>query len=241
MPRFYYPFPLQTGALIDLPEQLVRHVQVLRLQAGDLLTLFNGEGGQYLAALTGIGKKHASAEIRHFSPLETELAYSITVAQALPEGAKMDWIIEKCVELGASGFQPLLAQRCVVKLAGERAEKRVLHWQAVVAAASEQCGRNRLARIAEPVDFKSWAGQHDLHRRVLLTPRAEQSLASWATHQPPQAVTLVAGPEGGFTEAEEAQARSHGMLPLAMGARVLRTETAAMAALAMLNGLWDRG
>lgn len=240
MPRFYCPLPLQTGQSLVLPPEVARHVQVLRMQVGDELLLFNGEGGEHLAQLQEVGKRDCRALLRHFSPREAELAYAVTIAQALPEGSKMDWIVEKAVELGVACIQPLQAQRSVVRLSAERAQKRVQHWQGIVASASEQCGRNRLAHVNEPIDFSVWAERKDLHRRILLTPRASQSLADWAAHHPPQALAMVIGPEGGLTEREEQLALDQGMLPLAMGARVLRTETAALAALAVLAAHWDR-
>jgi 16S rRNA (uracil1498-N3)-methyltransferase len=238
MPRFFDPQPLQIGATITLPAHVVQHVRVLRLAAGDNLTLFNGEGGEYTATLVAIDKKSATAEIKAFSPREAELPYTLKLAQALPEAAKMDWIIEKAVELGATAIQPLAAQRCVVRLSAERAEKKMSHWQGIIVSASEQCGRNRLAHLAEPLDFNQWAGQKELHTRILLSPRADQSLADWARHHPPQPVTLTIGPEGGFTEREEDFAKTQGTLLLSMGERVLRTETAGLAAIAVLNGLW---
>ncbi len=238
MPRFYCAQPLSIGALVTLAGQTAHHVQVLRLAPGDLITLFNGEGGEYTATLGSIGKKSVDAEIKAFSPRETELPYAITLAQALPEASKMDWIVEKAVELGVAAIQPLAARRCVVRLSPERAEKKSAHWQGIVVAACEQSGRNRLPHLAEPADFSDWIGQHDLHLRILLTPRAEQSLSDWARHHPPQALTLVIGPEGGFTETEETAARAHNVLPLSMGPRVLRTETAGLAALAGLNAAW---
>ena len=183
-------------------------------------------------------KKRVTVEIKMLQSRSVELPYAITLAQALPEAAKMDWIIEKAVELGAAGIVPMSAQRCVVRLSGERAEKRAAHWQGVIIAASEQSGRNRLAHLAPLVDFTSWIGQQDLHRRILLTPRAEQSLADWSRHQPPQAVTVIIGPEGGFSPDEERNAILHGALPLSMGPRVLRTETAGLAALATLTAAW---
>ncbi|HEX9173135.1 MAG TPA: 16S rRNA (uracil(1498)-N(3))-methyltransferase, partial [Telluria sp.] len=149
-----------------------------------------------------------------------------------------DWIIEKAVELGVAAIQPLAAQRCVVRLSGERAEKRHAHWQGVIVAASEQSGRNRLARLAALDSFAAWSGQHDLHKRILLSPRAGLSLAHWARHQPPQAVTLLVGPEGGYSEQEEELAIAHGALALSVGPRILRTETAGMAAVAALNAHW---
>jgi 16S rRNA (uracil1498-N3)-methyltransferase len=241
MPRFYCPFPLQTGTEIELPESVARHILVLRMRPGDEISVFNGEGGEHLAVLSEVEKRSSRALLKHFSPREAELPFAVTIAQALPEGSKMDWIVEKCVELGAAGIQPLISRRCVVRLSGERASKRVQHWEAIVAAAAEQCGRNRLAQVAQPSDFAAWAGHHDLHRRILLTPRASQSLAQWAAHQPQQAVAVVVGPEGGFTEEEEALATAQGMLALSVGPRVLRTETAAIAALSTLSGLWERG
>ncbi len=238
MPRFHCPLPLATGQSIDLPDAIAHHVQVLRLPAGAGITLFNGAGGEFTAVLTAVEKRRATAEIRAFSPREAEPAQAITLAQALPEGSKMDWIVEKAVELGAAAVQPLAAQRCVVRLAAERGQKKLQHWQAVAIAAAEQCGRNRVPAVADIADFSAWVARAGTQRRILLTPRAEQSLADWARHQPPQALCLLIGPEGGFSPQEEEAALRHGALPLSMGARVLRTETAGMAALAALNALW---
>ncbi|HEX8955817.1 MAG TPA: 16S rRNA (uracil(1498)-N(3))-methyltransferase [Burkholderiaceae bacterium] len=238
MPRFHLPEPLAIGAVVDLPEHQAHHVTVLRLAIGDTITLFNGEGGEFTASLREIAKKRASAEIKTFSPHEAELPYAVTLAQALPEASKMDEIVQKAVELGVAAIQPLAAQRCVVKLSSERAGKKLAHWQGIIESAAEQCGRNRLAHLAEPAEFASWIAQQDIHKRILLSPRAEQSLSDWARHHPPQAVTILIGPEGGFSEKEEELAIRHGALPLSMGARVLRTETAGMAALAALNAVW---
>jgi 16S rRNA (uracil1498-N3)-methyltransferase len=238
MPRFFCPVPLALGQTISLPEAIAHHIQVLRLSSGTSIILFNGNGGEYAASLTMIDKRRATATITEFIDREVELAHAITLAQALPEGAKMDWIIEKAVELGAAAVQPLAAQRCVVRLAAERAQKKLQHWQGVAIAAAEQCGRNRVPHIAEIADFASWLAQQDDHPRILLTPRADLRLTEWARQQPPQALTLMIGPEGGFSEQEEAAARRNGAIALSIGARVLRTETAGMAALAALNALW---
>ncbi len=238
MPRFYCPQPLTIGATITLPEHVAHHVQVVRLAAGDHLTLFNGEGGEYTATINTVEKKRVTADIKLFEPREVELPYAITLAQALPEASKMDWIIEKAVELGVHAIQPLASQRCVVRLSAERAVKKMQHWQGVIVAASEQSGRNRLTALAEPVDVNQWLQQKDMHVRILLSPRAEQSLSDWARHHPPQSVALMIGPEGGFTDKEEDLAIAQGVLMLAMGPRVLRTETAGLAALAALNAVW---
>jgi 16S rRNA (uracil1498-N3)-methyltransferase len=238
MPRFYCPQPLVVGDTIALPDPVAHHAWVVRLQPGAELTLFNGDGGEYLAQLAGVEKKSASARILAFVERDRELPYEITLAQALPEAAKMDWIIEKAVEMGVAAIQPLAAQRCVVRLVGERAEKRQAHWQAVIVAASEQSGRNRLTRLAALDNVGAWIGQHDLHKRILLTPRASLPLPDWARHQPPQAVTLLVGPEGGYTEQEEDLAIARGAIALSVGPRVLRTETAGIAAVAALGALW---
>ena len=238
MPRFFCPLPLAVGAVIALPDNLAHHIQVLRLQTGAPITLFDGNGGEFTATITLLEKKRVTVELKTFSDHSVELPFAITLAQALPEAAKMDWIIEKAVELGVAGVQPLAAQRCMVRLSAERAEKRQLHWNGIIVAASEQSGRNRLAQLAPVADFKRWIGQQDLHRRILLTPRAEQSLALWARHQPAQAITLLVGPEGGFTDDEERAAIEHGAVALSMGPRVLRTETAGLAALATLGAAW---
>jgi 16S rRNA (uracil1498-N3)-methyltransferase len=238
MPRFFCPQPLAIGDHIDLPANVAHHLHVVRMAPGAHITLFNGEGGEFTATLTTIEKKRAQAEIKTFSPREAELRYAITLAQALPEASKMDWIIEKSVELGVSAIQPLAAQRCVVRLSAERAAKRHEHWQGVIISAAEQSGRNRLPALAEVTDFNHWIARHDLHHRILLSPRAELSLSDWARHHPAQSVALLIGPEGGLSEQEESAARAHGALALSMGPRILRTETAGMAAVACLNAVW---
>jgi 16S rRNA (uracil1498-N3)-methyltransferase len=238
MPRFHVQQPLAAGQQLELPADVAHHINVVRMEPGDTLTLFNGDGGEYTAVLTDVQKKKAWAEIKVFDPREAELPFAVTLAQALPEGSKMDWIIEKAVELGVAGIQPLAARRCVVRLSAERAEKKLEHWNGIVVSASEQCGRNRLASVAAPLEFREWIARQDLHKRVILTPRATESLADWARHQPAQALSIMVGPEGGFSDEEEAEALRHGVLPLSIGPRVLRTETAALAAVSILSAAW---
>ena len=216
MPRFYVPAPLEVGATVLLPEKVAHHLHVLRLPPDAIITLFNGEGGEYSARLRPLEKKQAWAEIKMHHPVEIESPYALTLAQALPEGSKMDWIIEKAVELGAFGIHPLASARSVVRLSGERLEKKQQHWQNVIVAASEQTGRNRLTRLADLSNFDNWICQQDLHRRILLSPRAMSSMADWARHHPPQALTVIIGPEGGFTEEEENLAIRHGALAFAL-------------------------
>jgi 16S rRNA (uracil1498-N3)-methyltransferase len=238
MPRFYCPQPLAAGATVDLPETVAHHLHVVRMQPGAGIVLFNGEGGQYRARLLEVGKKRASASVESYEAHEVELPFAVTLAQGLPEGSKMDWIVEKAVELGVAAIEPLAAQRSVVRLSGERADKRRAHWEGVVVAASEQCGRNRLAQVAQVADFGRWVAQPGPARRILLSPRATESLAGWARATPAHAVTLLVGPEGGLSDQEEDAALAHGALALSIGPRVLRTETAGLAALAVLAGAW---
>ncbi|KGF80836.1 16S rRNA methyltransferase [Massilia sp. JS1662] len=238
MPRFYCPQPLIPGSVVDLPEAVAHHLHVVRQQSGDELVLFNGEGGQARARLVEIGKRRASAEVVALDAVDVELPFRVTLAQGLPEGSKMDWIVEKAVELGAAGVIPLAAQRSVVRLSGDRADKRLAHWQAVVVSASEQCGRNRLADVAPVQDVNRWLADSGTGTRILLSPRADASLAQWVRATPPRDVTLLVGPEGGFTDHEEDAARAAGALALSMGPRVLRTETAGLAALAILAAGW---
>jgi 16S rRNA (uracil1498-N3)-methyltransferase len=241
MPRFYCPQPLVNGSTVELPEAVAHHLHVVRLQPGAALTLFNGDGGQYRATLVESGKRRATAVIDGHEANDAEAPYPVTLAQGLPEGSKMDWIIEKAVELGVAAIQPLAAARSVVRLSGERLEKRQAHWHGVIVAASEQCGRNRLAQLLPMADVQPWlsstAGAGTT--RILLSPRATESLAGWARANAPQAVTLLIGPEGGLTPQEEDAAVAAGALSLSMGPRVLRTETAGLAALAVLAGAWD--
>jgi 16S rRNA (uracil1498-N3)-methyltransferase len=239
MPRFYCPQPLIPGGIVDLPETVAHHLHVVRQQPGDEVVLFNGEGGQARARLREIGKRRASADVVAFEDVDVELPYSVTLAQGLPEGSKMDWIVEKAVELGVAAVQPLAAARSVVKLSGERAEKRQAHWEGVIVAASEQSGRNRLALLSPLQDFGRYIAQPSDQPRILLSPRATQSLAGWARDTTPQAVALLIGPEGGFSAPEEEAALAQGALALSMGPRVLRTETAGLAALATLNAVWS--
>ncbi len=238
MPRFYCPQPLIAGSIVDLPEAVAHHLHVVRQQPGDEVVLFNGEGGQARARLLDVGKRRASAEVVAFEAADVELPYAVTLAQGLPEGSKMDWIVEKAVELGVTALQPLAAARSVVKLSGDRLGKRHAHWEGVIVAASEQSGRNRLAALGPLQEFGRYIGQPADGVRILLSPRATQSLAGWARATPPCPVTFLIGPEGGFSAQEEEAALAQGALALSMGPRVLRTETAGLAALAVLAAHW---
>jgi 16S rRNA (uracil1498-N3)-methyltransferase len=238
MPRFYCPQPLSSGATIALPDAVAHHARVVRLQPGAALTLFNGDGGHYAAQLASVDRKGATAVVGAHSAFTCELPYAVTLAQALPEASKMDWIIEKAVELGVAAVAPLAAQRSVVKLSAERAEKRQQHWRGVIVAASEQSGRNTLARLDPLQSLSDWLARPDGNARLLLSPRAQLSLPAWAAARSPQPLSLLIGPEGGFTGQEEDTAIAAGAVTVSMGPRVLRTETAALAALSVLAASW---
>ena len=239
MPRFYCQQPLVVGQTASLPAETAHHIHVLRLAAGDEVTLFNGDGGEFTAQLTAIAKKQADALVTARSEPAVELPYAVQLAQGLPEGSKMDWIVEKAVELGVASIQPLAARRSVVKLSAERAEKKLAHWQGVIEAASCQSGRTKVAVLHAPADVMPWLARPAAGQRILLSPRGTATLAQWARANPAQELTLLVGPEGGFSPEEEDAAIAAGALPLTMGARVLRTETAALAALSILQAHWD--
>lgn len=239
MTRLFCDFPLVLGENIELPKDAARHIMVLRLSAGDTLTLFNGLGGEYQARITRIDRQRVTAEIISHSSREAELPYRITLAQGIPEATKMDWIIEKAVELGVSDIIPLAAQRSVVRLDKDRAEKRLSRWQAIAISAAQQCGRNRLPNIVSPVGTEEYLRQTTPSPRILFSPRATETLSEWARHQKPQDITLMIGPEGGFSPEEENMAEQQGVTFLSMGPRILRTETAGLAAVAAINALWE--
>ncbi|RZT41126.1 16S rRNA (uracil(1498)-N(3))-methyltransferase [Cupriavidus agavae] len=241
-PRFFVDAALAADTVLDLPEAVARHIHVLRLSPDDPLTLFNGQGGSFSATLADLGKRSATARVGTHDPAEAEPPFRVTLAQGLAGGDKMDWLIEKAVELGVAAIQPLQAQRSVVRLSGERAARREAHWQALIQAACEQCGRNRLPALAPVSTFEGWlaaapAGGH----RLLLSPRAVAPLPELArTHADAWragGVTLLIGPEGGLSPEEEAAARHAGFIGVSLGPRILRTETAGLACLATLNAI----
>ncbi|CAG2159157.1 16S rRNA (uracil(1498)-N(3))-methyltransferase [Cupriavidus numazuensis] len=243
-PRFFVgsaDAALAAGTDFDLPEAVVRHVQVLRLAPGDAITLFDGRGGSHAATLLDLGKRHALARVGERNTTETEPPFRVTLAQGLAGGDKMDWLIEKAVELGVTGIQPLQAARSVVRLSGDRAQKRQSHWQALVEAACEQCGRNRLPAVAPVTNLDMWLRASGEGNRLLVSPRADQSLPAYATANKESllasGVTLLIGPEGGLAPEEEDAALRAGFTAVSLGPRILRTETAGLACLATLNAL----
>ena len=243
MPRFFVDARLAEGEVLSLPEEVVRHVHVLRLECGALVTLFNGQGGEFGATLAELGKRSGVVQIGEFTPREVEPPYHLTLVQGVAGGDKMDWLIEKAVELGVMQIMPLTTAKSVVRLTGERAIRRQEHWKALVRAACEQCGRNRLPVVAAPVDFSRFLATQTNRAegalRILLSPRASKAFADLPPQAPKQPVMLLIGPEGGLSDAEESAALDHGFVPLALGPRILRTETAGIAVLAALAARWS--
>lgn len=235
--RLYCDVALSPGAEIVLPEAAARHaVTVLRLQVGDTLKLFNGEGGEYSASLVVVNKREARARLTEFHPAECESPLDITLALGISVGERMDFSLQKATELGVTAIQPLATERSVVKLGGERADKRLAHWQHVVIAACEQCGRNRVPAVAQVQKFYAYLAAVDRDQRLLmLSPEAAMPLK---TARRSVGVVLLVGAEGGFAPAEFQAAEAAGFEPVRLGPRILRTETAPVAALAVLQAMW---
>jgi 16S rRNA (uracil1498-N3)-methyltransferase len=237
-PRFYCPVPLAPGAHVDLPPEPAHHAtKVLRLDEGDAVSLFDGRGGEWSGRLHRVGKVMTVA-LESFDDTDRESPIQITLVQGLPAADKMDWIVQKSVELGVSRIAPVACRRSVIRLSGERMERRVAHWQAVAIAACEQCRRNRVPEVAPLVDLPQFLGgvAGDNGMRLILAPGTSQRLAE--VPKPTRLVTLLIGPEGGFEDVELAAAASAGFQPVSLGPRVLRTETAGLAALAAMMALW---
>lgn len=239
--RIYFPGELERGRSCTLPPPQARHaLQVLRLRTGAPVTLFNGDGAEYAAVVVEASRDRCALKVTGRKVMDREAPLDVTLAQAVAGGERMDYTIQKAVELGVTAIRPLESRRSVVRLSGERVTKRVAHWQAVAIAACEQCGRNRVPRVlplAQLDTFLAGCGAaQGSERRLLLSPRSARGLRE--LDRPPGAVVLLAGPEGGFSPEEEQGAERQGFLPVRLGPRVLRTETAAVAALAAMQALW---
>src|SRR5574343_437320 len=236
-PRFYCREALSTGAHVELPEPVARHaVRVLRLPPGAEMTLFDGRGGEYPARIERIERDRVFAVLGEWRDIERESPFSVTLVQALQTGDKMDFTIQKAVELGVRCIVPVESRRSVLRLSGERAGKRVAHWQGVVASACEQCGRNQVPMVAPLEKLENWLARPAKGvLRLMLAPGAEHTLASIP---PAEEVQLLIGAEGGLDPQEMIAATQAGFQAVRMGPRVLRTETAGLAALAALQALW---
>jgi 16S rRNA (uracil1498-N3)-methyltransferase len=237
-PRFFCDAKLGPGALLQLPENASRHAsRVLRLKAGDQVTLFNGDGLNYTAELLRVEREGVSVKIIELVNVERESPLQVTLAQAISSGDRMDFTLQKSVELGVAAIQPLAAERSVVKLSGERTQKRREHWQNVVISACEQCGRATIPEVLPSLPLLDWLGkQQQFSLKIMLSPTAEQTLHD--LKKPSGDICLLIGCEGGFSPAEEQAATSCGFRGIRLGTRVLRTETAGLAALAAMQTLW---
>ena len=237
IPRIFTDSPLAVGSQCQLDDNAANHVgRVLRMQAGQALLLFNGDGQDYHATITEAGKKHVLVAVTEAAENETESPLRVVLAQTLSKGDRMDYAVQKAVEMGVSEIVPLTTERCDVKLKGDREDKRLRHWQQVAISAAEQCGRARVPDIQPVMTVQQWlehARACDL--RLVLHHRTERSLN---TLEKPSSIALMIGPEGGLTAEEIALAEDNGFLPVALGPRVLRTETAPVAAIALCQWLW---
>lgn len=258
-PRFHVPLPLRRGDQLDLPPGPARHAQVLRLQPGDLLTLFNGEGGEWAAEVLLMSRKDVRVHVGEHHAVDRELAQRVTLALGMPANERMDTLVEKASELGVAVIQPLLCERSVLRLSGERADKKVAHWRGVAVAASEQCGRTRVAEVAAVMSLVDWLrALPDADAAVTAAASASASALLSASHPPPPGAAglrcllspratrawqpsgiagpllFLSGPEGGLSEAEEALAVARGFTAVSLGPRVLRADTAPLAVLASL-------
>ena len=242
--RFYADLPLATGASFTLPDATARHVQVLRLQPGGLITLFNGRGdgagqaeGEFEATVTRMGRSDVDVTIGAFTPTLREAPRAVHIAVSMPANDRMDWLVEKATELGVASIQPLISERTVLRLKGERADKKVAHWRGVAIAASEQSGRNRPPVVHDVANLADWLKQTspDAGTRLLLSLQqtGRRSLADVVAETGP--LTFLSGPEGGFSPGEEAAALAAGFVPVTLGPRILRSETAPLACLSVIH------
>jgi 16S rRNA (uracil1498-N3)-methyltransferase len=236
IPRIHCDLRLGPGAQFALPDDAAQHVaKSLRLKAGDALSVFDGRGGEYDATIQRIDRDRVDVKVGAFRDVDRESALALGLVQGLPEADKMDWIIQKATELGAGWIQPVTCERSVVRLSGDRAARREAHWRRVAVAAAEQCGRTRIPEVRPTLGFLSWLAAPGETPRWMLAPGAEPLAAQPAAPSP---LELVVGPEGGFSERERLLLVDHGCTAISLGPRVLRTETAPVAALAAIHALW---
>jgi len=248
MPRFYCPTPLIPGTLLDLPDGAARHVQVLRLQPGESITLFNGQAstdgqfGEFAATVTHMGRSSVQVQVGAWTATQREASRDVHLAVGMPANERMDWLVEKAAELGVASIQPLMTERSVLRLSGERAQKKQAHWQSVAVAACEQCGGNRVPLVHELLTLAQWLKARPVSSdapalALLLTLRPDAKTLREAAAQVGSGaalvpgITFLSGPEGGLSPAEEEEALACGFKPVTLGPRVLRSETAALAAL----------
>jgi 16S rRNA (uracil1498-N3)-methyltransferase len=231
-PRLHCPVPLREGEVLDLPESAARHVQVLRLQPGGEVTLFDGTGGEWSATVERMGRSDVAVRVGSHSGVEREPGVAVHLALGVPANERMDWLVEKAAELGVASLQPLVTERSVLRLSGDRARKKQAHWQAIAAAACEQCGGNRVPVVHPLADFADWTPPDGLAKRMLSLHAEARPLLGARLDAP---LLLLSGPEGGLSPREQERALAAGFEPVTLGPRVLRAETAPLAALAAIT------
>lgn len=238
MTRLYFPGVIPPHGVCVLPPEQAHHLaHVLRLTAGDPVVVFDGRGLEYAATIERVGKSALTLRVGEPREVDRESPLTVTLAQGVSSGERMDYTVQKAVELGVAAIQPLATERSIVRLDAARAAKRLAHWQAVAIAACEQCGRNRVPPMLPIVSFTVFLGTAGARGlRLTLAPGATVTLRDLA--RPAEPVTILAGPEGGLSPRERSDAHAAGYVPIRLGPRVLRTETAALAALAAMQMLW---
>lgn len=237
MPRFYVDFALSPDSVVELPDNVVRHLNVLRVKNTEEIVLFNGNGKSYPAFPEVLEKRRASVRILREEAMDNESPLNITLVQAVSAAERMDFTLQKSVELGVAEIRPVISERCVVRLRGERAEKRVARWQEIVVSACEQSGRNIVPKVLPLTTYAQALQQLPQETTKLLMSLNRAQKLSDVRPQSGNVVFMV-GPEGGWTEKEEQQAFDAGFQSVTLGKRVLRTETASLAAIAAMQTLW---
>ena len=234
IPRIYEAADLRPGATLSLSDDAANHVgRVLRMQVGQALVLFNGQGGQYAAEISQVDKKTVQVLVGEFADQDCESPLAFHLGQVISRGEKMEFTIQKSVELGVDEITPLFSRRGGVKLTGERLEKKIQQWQSIAIAACEQCGRNRVPVIRPAMPLSDWLAEQTDEMKLNLHPRAEFSVNTLPA--PKAGVRLLIGPEGGLSDEEISQAGAQGFIDILLGPRVLRTETAALTAITALQ------
>lgn len=224
------------GATVELPANAARHVSgALRMQPGAELILFNGSGGEFAAVIASSDRKRVAVTVTTYIAREAESPLQVQLGIVMSRGDRMDWVVQKATELGVQAITPLTSERCEVRLKPDRAAKKITHWQQIARSACEQCGRNRVPEISSVAALGDWASSSTAALKLVLHHRSETRALD---EQAPGSVALLIGPEGGLTDAEIEASHGCGFLPLALGTRVLRTETAPLAALAILQARW---
>lgn len=234
--RLYVNASLNAGSRIELDDDAAHYVRsVLRLRQDQSIVLFNGLGGEYLGRFSEVSRKCVRVEIERYLERDVESPLTVILGMGISRGDRMDWAVQKAVELGVAQLTPLFTERCVTKLSGEKQLQRLRHWRQIVLHAAEQSGRTRPPVVDEIVEFTDWLGRQQ-GLRLFLDPCANQTLADCQPQD--MRVTLLSGPEGGFSDAERQAAKAAGFIPVRMGARILRTETAVLSALSAVQMLW---